>query len=203
MRISLKQIKCVMLTVEKYQRRCHDVIQTLQDKLNIDMFYGVDMLRPYGCAYSTIKLYSQIVPPILTLEDDVQLTEHFVDTFDVPDDADIVYLGTSSWGGLNGVSQWKNLDLVPYNDMFFKINGMPSAHAVLHLSDKHLNYYREHTFKNYSADCDRGVDYYIAQEQHRFNTYACRKPMFYQHDGNNAFTTLYSLDQVYKDKYGE
>jgi hypothetical protein len=200
--ISLQKVNCVLLTVEKYHHRYLEVMERCKNKLSPVAFYGVDMPRPHGCDYSIIKLYSTVEPPVLIIEDDVAFTEHYTDTFEVPDDADAVYLGTSSWGANNGVSGWKNIELTPYNDLLFRVHGMASTHAILYLSQRYLQHLNNVTFKQYTADSAHGIDYYISQEQKNFNVYAVRQPMLYQNDGGNTAITSYSLDQVYKDNYG-
>lgn len=202
MRISLQHTKCVLLTVEKYHQRYLEVMDRITGKLTATPFYGFDLPRPHGFNNSIIKLYNSVVPPVLIIEDDVDLTEHYINEFDVPDDADAVYLGTSSWGGKNGISAWKNIELIPHDDLLFRVDGVATTHAILYLSNRYLDHICNITFKQYPQNTDRCLDYYIAQEHSKFNIYACRKPMFYQNDGGNVFLTSYSLQQVYHDKYG-
>jgi hypothetical protein len=40
----------------------------------------------------------------------------------------------------------------------------------------------------------------MCQEQSKFNVYGVAKPMFYQKGDLNEEVTLYSIDQIYKDK---
>jgi hypothetical protein len=165
----------------------------------INVFYGKTISGHLGCAISTINMYKSTVPPVLCLEDDCGLTENYNDELDVPDDADAVYLGTSVWGVTNGQTAWRNFSITKYNDKFYKIEGMCSAHAVLFLNNNFLGHLNK-IGESYNMESTVPFDYLFCQEQKKFNVYGVAKPMFYQKGDINEQVTLYSLEQVYKDK---
>jgi hypothetical protein len=160
-----------------------------------------------GCGKSHIKAlrYSlKLNQPTLLLEDDINFTEYYKEQFEIPDDADAVYLGTC----LNGLHpNWKNRDannaccsdpiLLNKLQEYYKITGMLTTHAILYVSE------------NYKKNCielienDNGnnhCDVLMAQKMHKYNVYACKYPMFFQdclQDNKDAYektiTPLYYL----------
>ena len=202
MKIKLSCIETHILTIEnnvgRYERLKNE-LNCLEDKLKINVFYGKTIPGHLGCAISTINMYKSTVPPVLCLEDDCGLTENYNDELDVPDDADAVYLGTSVWGVTNGQTAWRNFSITKYNDKFYKIEGMCSAHAVLFLNNNFLGHLNK-IGESYNMQSTVPFDYLMCQEQSKFNVYGVAKPMFYQKGDCNEEVTLYSLEQVYKYK---
>jgi hypothetical protein len=198
MKVILSEIKTVLLTIEQNVDRLNQVKKDLGDKLKIDVFYGDTISGHLGCAMSTVKMYKTIKPPCLCIEDDCASTDFYKNELDVPDDADAIYLGTSVWGVTNGHTDWRNFNIKKYNDLYYKIEGMCSTHAVLFLNNnflRHLNKIGE----TYNLQSTVPFDYIMCQEQHKYNVYGIANPMFYQR-GDNKEVTLYSLERVYRDK---
>ena len=202
MKIKLSCIETHILTIEnnvgRYERLKNE-LNCLEDKLKINVFYGKTIAGHLGCAISTINMYKSTLPPVLCIEDDCGLTENYNDELDVPDDADAVYLGTSVWGVTNGQTAWRNFSITKYNDKFYKIEGMCSAHAVLFLNNNFLGHLNK-IGESYNMESTVPFDYLFCQEQKKFNVYGVAKPMFYQKGDCNEEVTLYSLEQVYKYK---
>ena len=77
--------------------------------------------------------------PVIIFEDDANITEHYNNKIDVPDDADAIWLGTSIYGLVNN---WESMSLRDgiyltqpqktgeYNN-FYKVENMLSLHAVV------------------------------------------------------------------------
>jgi hypothetical protein len=202
MKIKLSSIETYILTIEnnfgRYERLKNE-LNCLEDKLKINVFYGKTIPDHLGCAISTVNMYKSVSPPVLCLEDDCGLTENYNDELEIPDDADAIYLGTSVWGVTNGQTDWKNFTLKKYNDKFYKIEGMCSTHAVLFLNNNFLGHLNK-IGESYNMESTVPFDYLMCQEQSKFNIYGVARPMFYQKGDINEEVTLYSLDQVYKDK---
>jgi hypothetical protein len=202
MKIKLSCIETYILTIENNFRRydrLKNELNCLEDKLKINVFYGKTITGYLGCAISTVNMYKSISPPVLCLEDDCGLTENYNNELEIPDDADAVYLGTSVWGVTNGQADWGNFTIKKYNDKFYKIEGMCSAHAVLFLNNNFLGHLNK-IGESYNMESTVPFDYLMCQEQSKFNVYGVTKPMFYQKGDTNEEVTLYSLDQVYKNK---
>ena len=108
MYINLKEIEVRVLTIPSNIERLNRFQSLLGNDLNINVHYGITLPGPIGCDISLIKLWNIIKPPILILEDDCCPTEFFKTELNVPDDADVVHIGTSGWGVTNFKSEWNN-----------------------------------------------------------------------------------------------
>lgn len=204
MHIDLKKIETRVLTIPSNENKLLHLKSVLGGELNINIYYGLTLPRPLGCDLSLIKLWNVIKPPILILEDDCCPTEFFKTELNVPDDADVVHIGTSGWGVTNGNSEWHNFELTKYNDDYYKINGMTSTHGMLFLTERYLKALLG-IGEKYPILCDLGgvgIDYFTCQEQHKYNVYGVSKPLVYQNDPCTEGMTKYPLEDVYKSKYG-
>jgi hypothetical protein len=212
MNINLKQIPILWYGGIKKGRT--EKFNNVMNMLNLNTTF----IEPYisndpvnavriGCGKSHIKAlrYSlKLNQPTLLLEDDINFTEYYKEQFEIPDDADAVYLGTC----LNGLHpNWKNRDansaccsdpiLLNKLQEYYKITGMLTTHAILYVSE------------NYKKNCielienDNGnnhCDVLIASNMHKYNVYACKYPMFFQdclQDNKDAYektiTPLFTL----------
>jgi hypothetical protein len=142
--------------------------------------------------------------PVIIFEDDANITEHYNNEIDVPDDADAVWLGTSIYGLVNN---WESMSLRDgiyltqpkktgeYNN-FYKVENMLSLHAVVFITNKYkqsmLNYLQ------YLINKQTAPDIVTAETMKYFNIYACKKPMFFQDDNaHNSSPTLTALDSIF------
>jgi len=201
MKVVLSEIQTFLLTIPRNIDRFDRIkneLNCLNNKLNIEVFYGDTIEGHLGCAISTVKMYKHITPPALCIEDDCAFTEYYKNELNVPDDADAIYLGTSVWGVTNGHTYWRNFNIKKYNEEFYKIEGMCSTHAVLFLNNNFLGHLNK-IGESYNMQSTTPFDYLMCQEQYKFNVYGVARPMFYQ-TGDNKDVTLYSLETVYKDK---
>ncbi|CAB4580067.1 MAG: hypothetical protein F2563_04385 [Actinobacteria bacterium] len=144
---------------------------------------------------ATIQVLEEFADePILLLEDDVEAQG--LREFEVPDDADAVYLGLSKLAG-NKI-QNKNLDLgtatfEPYSPEQVRVMNMLSAHAI---------YYNSPVFKRAVVGYLRsyiGTKYYndvlLSRIQPCFRVYANKKPLFYQ---SNRFNGTNNMEYLTK-----
>jgi GR25 family glycosyltransferase involved in LPS biosynthesis len=142
--------------------------------------------------------------PVIIFEDDANITEHYNNEIDVPEDADAVWLGTSIYGLVNN---WESMSLRDgiyltqpkktgeYNN-FYKVENMLSLHAVVFITNKYkqsmLNYLQ------YLINKQTAPDIITAETMKYFNIYACKKPMFFQDDNaHNSSPTLTALDSIF------
>ena len=142
--------------------------------------------------------------PVIIFEDDANITEHYNNKIDVPDDADAIWLGTSIYGLVNN---WESMSLRDgiyltqpkktgeYNN-FYKVENMLSLHAVVFITNKYkqsmLNYLQ------YLINKQTAPDIITAETMKYFNIYACKKPMFFQDDNaHNSSPTLTALDSIF------
>ena len=142
--------------------------------------------------------------PVIIFEDDANITEHYNNEIDVPDDADAVWLGTSIYGLVNN---WESMSLRDgiyltqpkktgeYNN-FYKVENMLSLHAVVFITNK----YKQSMFNylEYLINKQTAPDIITAETMKYFNIYACKKPMFFQDDNaHNSSPTLTALDSIF------
>lgn len=197
--VDLKNINVYILTIPQNSSTLQKLTSQLENKINFEVFYGISLPRPIGCDISLIKLWNKVKLPALILEDDCCITNDFKSIIDVPDNSDAIYLGTSMWGVKNGESKLYNFELEKYNSSFFKLNCMTSFHSVLFLTDRYLKCLIE-IGKIYPIVCKpdgMGIDYYTAQEQHKYNIYGISRPFFYQTGEFTKTVTMPSLENYY------
>ena len=142
--------------------------------------------------------------PVIIFEDDANITEHYNNEIDVPEDADAVWLGTSIYGLVNN---WESMSLRDgiyltqpkktgeYNN-FYKVENMLSLHAVVFITNK----YKQSMFNylEYLINKQTAPDIITAETMKYFNIYACKKPMFFQDDNaHNSSPTLTALDSIF------
>ena len=200
MYIDLRKIEVRVLTIPNNVERLSKFQSLFGNYLNAIVHYGITLPRPIGCDISLIKLWNSIKPPILILEDDCCPTEFFKTEINVPDDADVVHIGTSGWGVTNNKSEFNNFTLTKYNDDYYKICGMTSTHGMLFLTDRYLQSLIR-IGEKYPVLCSvggEGIDYYTCQEQYKYNVYGVVKPFVYQNDTGTSEVTKYPLETIYK-----
>ena len=118
--------------------------------------------------------------PFAIFEDDVKKNREFPSTIEIPDDADILYIGSSVWGMTFGTQShifsvcFKNV-----NKDIIRVYNMLSTHGIIICSMRGLLAMQkcilEDLFKN------RGYDISIAQMQPHINAYALKNPLVYQY----------------------
>jgi len=135
-------------------------------------------VRGVGCAESHLKVQEEIEDdlPVLILEDDCLETEHFKTIIEVPDDADALYLGQSSWGPVN----WSEV-----NKDIIRISQVLTTHAIIIINKDYLS----DCIKNIKKDLENRTtrvmhDATLAREQKYWKVYATTHPLFYQHRGS-------------------
>tara|TARA_Y100000816_G_scaffold215663_1_gene160905 strand:- start:2540 stop:3163 length:624 start_codon:yes stop_codon:yes gene_type:complete len=118
--------------------------------------------------------------PFIIFEDDIKTFRTFPDSIDVPNDADMLYIGVSQNGqkpegkhfGYNNV-QYKDV-----NDDIVKVYNMLSMHGLMICSIRGMLTIQKAMMEAYYSNkiCDR----YVAQLQPYINAYALKYPLVYQ-----------------------
>ena len=141
-----------------------------------------------GCAYSWFTALQQIKPPFLVLEDDC-VVKNFSLEIDIPDNADAIYLGISSWGRMNSHSgpfvQYERFD-----NNILRIYNMLSTHAILYLGEEYTSVCTK-IAKHWASIGDH-LDIGFAEVQRYYNIYAFNDPFFYQTSSNGTDRKLSS-----------
>lgn len=141
-----------------------------------------------GCASSHLEILSSMKPPSIILEDDCEIQENNP-IINIPDDADAVYLGLSSWAfnGDVGVEWVHSFSSVPGFKDIYKVNNMLATHAILYLTEDYIDMCKR--VAEYSAINSVHVDCSFAEIQKFYNVYALGLPLFYQ-SSNTEYTKI-------------
>ena len=102
--------------------------------------------NPYGkhliaCSKSHLSLLKKMKPPTLVFEDDIVPTKNFSKTLSIPEDADAVYLGVSTYGTVrNNYFGYPGVVMTTQETETMKrVYNMCGAHAVLYLSQEYID----------------------------------------------------------------
>jgi hypothetical protein len=141
-----------------------------------------------GCSRAHYHALDKKRLPFLLLEDDavVNANEWNDGIIEVPDDADAVYLGTSTWGRMNGHNgEYVQYDKIDDYPGVLRVYNMLATHAIIYLSRDYTNiikraaYHTGYKIENYN-------DVAFAELQRYFNVYAMNKPLFSQTSNYDA-----------------
>ena len=149
-----------------------------------------------GCSISHYNALSEVDPPFIIFEDDCKV-KNFSPSINIPDDADAVYLGISSWGRMNSHSgpfvQYENL-----RGGLLRIYNMLSAHCVLYLDEEYTSLCRRISYNSYETAQHQDIGF--AEIQRYYNVYAFDQPFFYQtsSNGTDQLLTSYPSCEVFQ-----
>jgi hypothetical protein len=119
--------------------------------------------------------------PFGLFEDDVNKYREFPQTIEIPDNADILYIGTSIYG-YNHSIKWANLNVftesIGNSTTIYKINNMLSTHGFIITSIRGLNYLKKAMNESYKLDI--GWDIIFTGIQSYYNVYCLKTPLVYQ-----------------------
>jgi len=147
-----------------------------------------------GCAKSHQAILKEIETdgPFIVFEDDIEINSYFNPIIDVPEDADAIYLGLSTFA-LNENKTDKSLIADRIDEDTYRIYNMLAAHAILYMKK---DYYK---FISKAIDAmlrtDRNQDNARAETMKYFNVYALNHPLFYQ-GGKHRLVTRFDLSTI-------
>lgn len=118
--------------------------------------------------------------PFTIFENDIKKTNTFTQDLIVPPDADLVYVGISTWGMANSniYSGQELLYFENYDENYIKIQNMVSMHGIMICSIRGLLAYQRAMMESLYEDIP--TDIVMAHIQPFLNVYALRKPIVYQ-----------------------
>jgi len=217
----LPTLQTVLLTVGKNTGR-HDARRKFFSKYGFTNVKWVVGRRTHNhhhgareMAIQTLESYSA---PFLWLEDDARVLPAYQDIIDVPDDADVAYLGGHSsgaaWKAEQAMRRQREVELLSLakhvqfppgwprpalfcetqHDGWIRLLSMVGGHAILWISDHVQKEFlrllkTDHTNKPY--------DVTFALHQWRYIVYCLKAPWFYQADGrHDRVTQLYYTGEV-------
>lgn len=156
----------------------------LHDYTRVSGFYAPGFPK-IGCATSHLNILKDTVEPTVILEDDCVILRNEL-TFEIPDDADALYIGLSNHGHLKSTTDIGNYTYKQHDGYpdVYKIDGMLATHAILYISKDYIA--MAERVAQWSAENDDHIDRGLALIHKYFNVYALGSPIFYQHSSTNA-----------------
>jgi hypothetical protein len=136
-----------------------------------------------GSGMATHTLLTKIIKensfPCLILEDDAKETKCYIDTFDVPDECDALYLGISKAG-----SKGQPCQATVYNDNYFRVWNMLATHAVIYFNKN----YAQKIVDNGKFLLENNIPYDIGigDIHDEFTILTTEYPIFYQYDPDKS-----------------
>jgi len=197
MKINLKDIKVFYINRSDMPNRNKTMISML-DSLGLD-YTRVEAITRTDELYdiiadSHIQILKENNPPYLILEDDC-LPFDYRDEIEVPDDADVVFLGVTS-----GTTNIHTPKYEKINDDVWRLKDMTSLHAVLYLNQNGEQWlYRA---RELAIKAEIGFDMATAMLMPNAKIYGLNSPMWYQRD--IADITKLTLEEAleFDDYYG-
>jgi hypothetical protein len=165
------------------------------DKTNLS-FMEIQKRKSALVADAHIEALTKVKPPFLILEDDINITGSFKPQVEVPDDADCLYLGSSVWGMVDGVSTGYGTAGTKVNDVVCKPYNMLGIHSIVYITKDYV----DATILNLK-NCnnkEKFCDECIAEEMVNHKTYCVNYPYFYQNDGHNDLVTTTPLGVFFR-----
>jgi hypothetical protein len=137
-----------------------------------------------GCGLSHLRglRAAEAHLPLLVLEDDVGVSEHYSPILTVPDNTDAIWLGASDFGALSIVDHvgFIHMQLAEEAECgLLRVHNLLSTHAILYLTERFRLAAIEAIIKCV-ADLGRPPDCGLAMIQSDFNVYAGREMSFFQ-----------------------
>ena len=184
MRLDFSNIKTLVLNCkDDSSRRQHISTQLSKCEIAFEIVEGIRCQPGFiGCALSHLKAISHLAlePPFMIIEDDCSVTQDYQQVLDVPDRADLVYLGVSKWGMIPGSSKgvYNTTVATRYNNTFLQVHNMLSAHAIIYLSERVLAATRTCIIKYVLDSLPHDIG--LARLQREFIALTPNRPFFYQ-----------------------
>ena len=189
--LNLKELKYYYLTIPKNTERIENMENNFND-LNLTKIYSVidnNLSKFQSGAMGFLKMIDIAIKdqsnnrliPFGLLEDDINKYRDFPDIIEIPDNTDILYIGTSIYG-YNHSIKWANLNVYTesINDKtdIYKINNMLSTHGFIIISERGLNYCIKSM--NIAIKYNIPYDNYFAGMQSHYNVYCLKTPLVFQ-----------------------
>ena len=185
MNLDLREISAVYINLKKDVKKDFAMKALILDcgfknTIRVEGEYTPNSLA--GCSLSHYNALSEIDPPFIVFEDDC-IIKNFKPEIEIPDDADALYLGVSSWGRMNSHSG----PFVQYEGItkdLLRIYNMLSAHAILYLNPEYISLCKKIAHQAYEIADHQDIGF--AEIQRYYNVYAFDDPMFYQSSSNGT-----------------
>jgi len=198
MKINIRTLPTYYINLDSKEDRRRSTEYTLK-RLNFNNVKRITAIKhedpKVGCAQSQHKVLSDqtISTPFLLMEDDCVYTGIEDFEYEIPDDADALFIGNSQWARYLNFSgpflHYKNID-----DNIVKVYNMLAAHAIIYFTDE----YRQ-VCSRISKYCGYQLldhmDNGYAEIQKYYNVYSLNMPLFKQ-SGNNGGVTSSRITEM-------
>lgn len=209
--VDITKLQTYYINLEEKQDRRKKIENLLQKNgfTNVNRFDAKKSGKRVGCSMSHSALLQEIVKnnsyPCLVLEDDLEVY-NFRKNIEIPDDADAMYLGFSSYGWNHNQDEPfpKSLKVTELNDDYHRVYNMLARHAIIHFNPEYdlacidaMNNFIQY------PDIHKAGDVSISRFHPQYKVYALNEPIFYQDDhGTRGLTkkSLYDCSYIEMDK---
>lgn len=192
MRINLKNFQVAYINLDQFPNKNQTMVNMLENfELNYFRVEGVESEEYDPIAIAHVNALDAGAD--LILEDDCLPTQYYRDSFEVPDEADVVYLGIST-----GTTYVHSPKYQKISDELYKINDMTSVHAVLYLTDAGKQWLRN--AHDLTAEEKIGFDVATARLMPTVNVFGLNRPLWYQKDVPEQ-TNMTLDDALLSDEY--
>lgn len=195
MKINIRDLNTYYINLDNKEDRRQSTEYTL-NRLNFTSVTRVSAIihedGKVGCARSQHKVLSDssIQTPFLLMEDDCVFTGINDFDYEIPDDADALFIGNSQWARYLNFSgpflHYRQID-----DKIVQVYNMLAAHAVIYLTEE---------FRQVCSRISKYCGYQLldhmdngyAEVQKYYNVYALNTPIFKQsgHNGGVTFSKI-------------
>jgi len=195
MKIDVRDIKTIYINMNsepKKKEATEKILKRLKFK-DWDRFPGVVDKRFQRAIKSHYKLLSDpnLKAPFTVLEDDIIYKESDKMIYNVPDNADALYLGTTTLGYiLDYTGRFVVYKPVPKNKDIVRVYNMLIAHAIIYLSDDYKNMVKRCCEYHLEENPNKAFDLSVAEIMKYYKVYALDKPMFSQVGQNRGITNV-------------
>lgn len=183
--IDITKIPAVYINLEKHKEK-NDNMYNLLSSIGFETIERIEGVLDIensvaGCSKAHHKALSSFEAPFVLFEDDcVLFDQNKVTKIEIPDNADALYLGISSWGRMNGHNgPYLQYDEFEEQSNLLRIYNMLGGHSIIYLTEDYkkmcekVSYHAGYVIKDYQ-------DVGFAEIQKFFNVYSLNNPMFYQ-----------------------
>lgn len=197
MKINIRTLPTYYINLDSKEDRRRSTEYTLK-RLNFNNVKRITAIKhedpKVGCAQSQHKVLSDqtISTPFLLMEDDCVYTGIEDFEYEIPDDADALFIGNSQWARYLNFSgpflHYKNID-----DKIVKVYNMLAAHAIIYFNDEFRQVCsRISKYSGYEIKDHMDIGY--AEIQRYYNVYALNEPIFKQSGHNGGVTSSSIID---------
>ena len=182
MRINLNNTKKLFLTHNSEQRRTH-MLSHFKDVFEVNAPIGISKFKSASLGFKSMLeegLNCVEFRPFIMLEDDTVSYREFPEYLNIPDDADLLYIGLSSWGLPAGAAVGSNhsVEFLNVSDEVIRVFNMLSTHGIMVCSKLGADKMREGLDESYEIDVVWDIP--IAKKHRDINVYALKVPLVYQ-----------------------